>query len=214
MKPSLERDNAPYSDLPSLEDPTLIPNDTLTSHPDDQDEYYGDRHSAPGGIAYPHFDDVPYYYKRRPQRDSSIPMEEFIEGEGRWLTPEEIVEIEGKKSARKPRAKSSAEAPSGKVVVVDDGGIGLTPMKGIPEAVLGTTPDRASVDVMLLDSNEAEINQEDDNEGDSQEDQDDDIIDGIEALGLDDDDDDDDDDDGDDLQDDDFDNFDGEDLRF
>eukprot|EP00588_Corethron_pennatum_P028167 CAMPEP_0194314432 /NCGR_PEP_ID=MMETSP0171-20130528/11285_1 /TAXON_ID=218684 /ORGANISM="Corethron pennatum, Strain L29A3" /LENGTH=386 /DNA_ID=CAMNT_0039069847 /DNA_START=60 /DNA_END=1220 /DNA_ORIENTATION=- len=95
MRPTMEKENIPYEDLP-LDDDDVSP------------------------VPWPNFQDLPFYHHWGSPHEMQTQMEVFIENEGRWLSPEEEEELErGSKASRRgpPVAKPKASRPN---VVIDD----------------------------------------------------------------------------------------------
>jgi len=108
-------------------------------------------------VPWPHFQDIPWHISWGAANDGGVEMEEFIQGLGRWLTPEEEEEL--MKGRRKQKSPKGSEA---NVVVIDDDeedevGVDLVEEGNEVEAVLG------EVDA-LDDANEEEDDDDDDDD--------------------------------------------------
>ncbi len=105
MRPSKVRENSPFEDLPL----TGVDEDGVTL--DSKDVESG---GMGVNVPWPHFQDIPWHITWGAPHEGEVPMLEFIDNLGRWLSPEEEEEIST------PQKKSSQVKVKAEKVVVDD----------------------------------------------------------------------------------------------
>jgi hypothetical protein len=95
MRPGRTPENAPFHDLPMGDtDPDLIP--------------------------WPHFQQIEWYHRWDPPHPHPIPMEEFIEQQGRWATPEMEAEMRAGVRRDVRQRKEMEEEQKRETLIMDD----------------------------------------------------------------------------------------------
>ncbi|GMH99895.1 hypothetical protein TrLO_g770 [Triparma laevis f. longispina] len=109
MRPSKVRENSPFEDLPLKQTMEEALDENTVTLPSSEVENGGCGVNVP----WPHFQDIPYHITWGSANESEMPIEEFIDSHGRWLSEEEEEELQ--KGGRGKR-----EVKSEDTVVVDD----------------------------------------------------------------------------------------------
>ena len=95
MRPGRTPENMPFHDLPIAD-------------------------TDPDPVPWPHFQQIAWHHKYRPPHSYSMSMEEFIEQEGRWATPEQEAEMRAgaRRSAMDRRQREQDEKT--RTLIIDD----------------------------------------------------------------------------------------------
>ena len=97
MRPGRTPENMPFHDLPIGDD-------------------------DPEPIPWPHFQQISWHHRYRPPHPYALSMEEFIEKEGRWASPEQEAEMRAgaRRTARDRREQAEREKKSNLIIDDDD----------------------------------------------------------------------------------------------
>jgi len=116
--PDYEIDEMPDSYEPMMEYPgTMRPGRTPENMPF-HDLPIGD--DDPDPVPWPHFQQIEWHHRWNPPHPHPIPMEEFIEQQGRWATPEMEAEMRtGSRRASRSR-RELEEAQKKDTLIMDD----------------------------------------------------------------------------------------------
>jgi hypothetical protein len=192
--PDDERSVLPSTYEPMMEFPgTMRPGRTPENQPF-QDLPIGD--NDPDPVPWPHFQQIEWHHQWEPPHDHPIPMEQFIELQGRWATPEMEATMRAgvRRNVREQKEKEEAERTS--YVITDDDDDDddddLRDSLDIEEepvalgdgvfGQLGSDADRAATAVATSPSSRPEVEEDDDEDMDVG---DDDLDDFLLDLGLD-----------------------------
>jgi len=206
--PEHEIDEMPDSYEPMMEYPgTMRPGRTPENMPF-HDLPIGD--DDPDPVPWPHFQQIEWHHRWNPPHPHPIPMEEFIEQQGRWATPEMEAEMRtGSRRATRTRQEMEESQRQETLIMDDDDDEADIANEELPQELgegmfgqLGSTDDAK----IIADAVSPDRMQEDTSKGGDDEDADDDddldaglddfLLDlGLDTLGDDDDADGDDDDD-------------------
>ena len=97
MRPGRTKENQPYSSLPIAD-------------------------SDPDPVPWPHFQEIEWHHQWEPPHEHPLPMEEFIEMEGRWATAEIEAEMRvgARRGVRERREMEETEKSSSSFILDDD----------------------------------------------------------------------------------------------
>ncbi|CAB9531323.1 expressed unknown protein [Seminavis robusta] len=97
MRPGTTPENMPFSDLPIAD-------------------------SDPDPVPWPHFQQIEWHHKWDPPHEAALEMEEFIEQQGRWATPEMEAAMRAgvRQGIRDRQEKEAAEKKRDSWVITDD----------------------------------------------------------------------------------------------
>jgi len=97
MRPGRTKENQPYSSLPIAD-------------------------SDPDPVPWPHFQEIEWHHQWTPPHEHPIPMEDFIEMEGRWATAEIEAEMRvgARRGVRERREMEEMEKSSSNFILDDD----------------------------------------------------------------------------------------------
>ena len=147
--PEDEKSSLPDSYDPMMEYPgTMRPGRTPENMPF-HDLPIGD--DDPDPVPWPHFQQIEWHHQWEPPHEHPIPMEEFIELQGRWATPEMEVAMRAGARQNVRERKELAEAEKRETIITDDDDDEILDQQEEPVALgdgvfgkLGSDADRAA----------------------------------------------------------------------
>ncbi|KAG7349721.1 hypothetical protein IV203_012318 [Nitzschia inconspicua] len=97
MRPGRTPENMPFHDLPIGDD-------------------------EPDPVPWPHFQQISWHHRWDPPHPHPVPMEDFIEQQGRWATPEQEAEMRSttRKASRKRREVAEEKKREDQPLIMDD----------------------------------------------------------------------------------------------
>jgi hypothetical protein len=174
--PQDEQSVLPDTYEPMMEYPgTMRPGKTPENQPF-QDLPLGD--DDPDPVPWPHFQQIEWHHQWAPPHDHPIPMELFIEQQGRWATPEmeAAMRAGARRNVREAREQQEADR-AGNLIITDDDDDDDDPRDGMdiedePIALgdgifgqLGSDADRAATAIATSPQKEEELEDEEEDDG-------------------------------------------------